>query len=142
MSWWVWIVIGGILLGSELAFVDAQFYLVFLGIAALLVGAVDLAWPSSPVWLQWLIFAALSIGSMVAFRRKLYVMLRGHVPDMKNGPVGDYVVVSDDLAPGATCRVEYRGTTWDARNDGEHAIAAGTQAKIARVEGLTLRIKS
>ena len=43
MHWWVWIVIGAILLGSELAFVEAQFYLVFLGAAALVVGLLDFA---------------------------------------------------------------------------------------------------
>ena len=31
MQWWGWIAVGVILLGAELAFVDAQFYLVFIG---------------------------------------------------------------------------------------------------------------
>ena len=31
MEWWAWIAVGAILLGSELAFVNAQFYLVFVG---------------------------------------------------------------------------------------------------------------
>ena len=35
MEWWAWIAAGAILLGSELAFVDAQFYLVFVGASAL-----------------------------------------------------------------------------------------------------------
>ena len=43
MQWWAWIAVGAILLGSELAFVDAQFYLVFIGAAALVVGFLDLA---------------------------------------------------------------------------------------------------
>jgi len=30
MEWWAWIAVGAILLVSELAFVDAQFYLVFV----------------------------------------------------------------------------------------------------------------
>ena len=38
MQWWSWIAGGVILLGSELLFVDAQFYLVFIGGSALLVG--------------------------------------------------------------------------------------------------------
>ena len=43
MQWWAWIAVGAILLGSELAFVDAQFYLVFIGASALVVGFLDLA---------------------------------------------------------------------------------------------------
>ena len=34
MPWWGWITIGAILLGSEMLLIDAQFYLVFLGLAA------------------------------------------------------------------------------------------------------------
>jgi len=55
MQWWAWIAVGAILLGSELAFVDAQFYLVFVGAAALVVGFLSLARADLAVWLQWLI---------------------------------------------------------------------------------------
>ena len=33
MTWWSWMVLGAVLLGVELFAIDAQFYLVFLGIA-------------------------------------------------------------------------------------------------------------
>ena len=58
MPWWGWVVVGAVLLGSEL-FVTADFYLVFLGIAALAVGLAALAgWPEVP-WQQWALFAVL-----------------------------------------------------------------------------------
>lgn len=38
MTWWGWVIGGAILLGAELAFVDAQFYLVFVGTAAIIDG--------------------------------------------------------------------------------------------------------
>ncbi len=59
MEWWAWIAVGAILLGSELAFVDAQFYLVFVGASALVVGFLDLAGLLPAVWMQWLLFARL-----------------------------------------------------------------------------------
>ena len=43
MEWWAWIAVGAVLLGSELGIVDAQFYLVFVGASALVVGLLDLA---------------------------------------------------------------------------------------------------
>ena len=43
MQWWAWIAVGAILLGSELTFVNAQFYLVFVGASALVVGILALA---------------------------------------------------------------------------------------------------
>jgi membrane protein implicated in regulation of membrane protease activity len=140
MHWWAWIVIGAILLGSELAFVEAQFYLVFLGAAALVVGMLDLGGVPLPAWGQWLTFALLSVISMVLFRQRVYQLLRKEVPEMKSGPVGDSVVTPIDLAPGDICRVEYRGTTWEARNDGEQTLIAGSHARILRVDGLTLKI--
>ena len=38
MTWWTWMILGGVLLGAELLAIDAQFYLVFLGISSALVG--------------------------------------------------------------------------------------------------------
>ena len=38
MPWWVWVVGGVILLAAELVAIEAQFYLVLLGVAALLTG--------------------------------------------------------------------------------------------------------
>lgn len=140
MPWWGWIVIGAMLLGAELAFIEAQFYLVFLGAAALFVGMLELGGVALPIWGQWLAFALLSLVAMVFFRRKVYGLLRRDIPDMKSGPAGDSVAVPIDLAPGDACRIDYRGTTWEARNEGEQAIAAGGSARILRVEGLTLKI--
>ena len=46
MSWWSWMIGGAILLGAELGLVNAQFYLVFVGSAALVVGLISVATPS------------------------------------------------------------------------------------------------
>lgn len=140
MHWWAWVILGFMLLGAELAIVEAQFYLVFIGIAAIVVGLLDFGGVPLPAWGQWLAFAALSLTSMVLFRRKVYLLLRKEVPTMKSGPVGDSVVVPMDLEPGDVCRLEYRGSTWEARNDSEQTLAAGSQARILRVDGLTLKI--
>jgi membrane protein implicated in regulation of membrane protease activity len=138
MQWWAWIAVGAILLGSELAFVDAQFYLVFVGAAALVVGFLDLAGISLGVWLQWVIFTALAAVSMVGFRRRIYERMRRNLPIMRSGPAGEVVIVTAPLPPGETCRIEYRGSSWSAINGGNSIIAAGARARIERVDGLTL----
>ena len=142
MPWWAWIVVGAILLGSELAFIDAQFYLVFFGVAALIVGALGLSGIVIPEWSQWLVFAVLSIASLVFFRRKMYDLLRSHTETMHSGPQGETVSVPSELAPGASCRLEYRGSTWTAKNVGTHAIDTEAHARIVSVDGLTLHIRS
>ena len=140
MSWWAWIVVGAILLGSELTFVDAQFYLVFLGAAALVVGFVEWSYPNLPTWAQWMIFGVLAIATMVTFRKRVYGLLRNRAPQMNHGPAGDVVKTPLDLPPGESCRIEYRGSTWTAVNDGPTLIEAGAHARIAGVDGLTLKI--
>ncbi len=138
MDWWAWIAVGAILLGSELAFVDAQFYLVFVGASAFAVGTLQLAGLGMPPWLQWLLFAALAATSMLTFRRRIYEGMRRKLPAMKGGPAGEIVTLPMELPPGETCRLEYRGCSWSAINGGKTAIAAGAKARIERVDGLTL----
>jgi inner membrane protein len=139
MFWWGWIIVGAILLGSELTIVDAQFYLVFLGAAALAVGFTDYAYPLAP-WLQWLIFGVLSVATMLTFRKRLYQSLRRNLPVMESGPTGDIVVVPLLLPPQESCRLEYRGSPWTAINAGADMIDAGANARIIGVDGLTLKI--
>jgi inner membrane protein len=141
MYWWAWIAVGAILLVSELAFIDAQFYLVFVGASAFAVGMLHLAGVGMPVWLQWLTFAALAAASMLTFRRRIYASMRRGLPAMKGGPAGEIVTMPMALPPGETCRLEYRGGSWSAVNAGMGVIAAGSRARIERVDGLTLVVR-
>jgi membrane protein implicated in regulation of membrane protease activity len=138
MEWWAWIAVGAILLVSEMAFVDAQFYLVFVGASALVVGFLDLSGLLPAVWMQWLLFAVLAVFSMVTFRQRIYERLRRKLPAMKQGPAGESVVLPAALQPGESCRLEYCGSSWNALNGGKTLIAAGQRAHIDRVNGLTL----
>jgi len=138
MDWWAWIAVGAILLGSELAFVDAQFYMVFVGASAFVVGLAQLSGLELAPWLQWLVFAMLAAASTIVFRRRIYERMRRKLPTMKSGPAGEMVTLPTALPPGETCRLEYRGGSWSAVNGGKAEIAAGAKARIERVDGLTL----
>jgi membrane protein implicated in regulation of membrane protease activity len=139
---WAWLVLGVGAFAVEMFVIDAQFYLVFLGAAAAIVGLLALLLPI-PESIQWLIFAALSIITMLTFRQRLYRLVRersGHVEERLT--LGDRVKVPVRLESGATCRVDYRGSSWTARNAGERAIEAGQEAQISRIDGLTLEVIS
>jgi membrane protein implicated in regulation of membrane protease activity len=138
MQWWAWITIGAVLLGSELTLVNADFYLVFIGGAALIVGLADLAGLHLADWLQWLAFIVLAVVLLIAFRRRVYERLRPTLPAVKCGPEGDTVILPSSLAPGETVRLEFRGSTWSVVNGGRSVIEAGARARIERVDGLTL----
>jgi membrane protein implicated in regulation of membrane protease activity len=141
MSWWGWVIGGAVLLGAELAFVDAQFYLVFLGVAALLAGLATVLAPSISTWAQWAIFAVFAVVSMVGFRSRIYGRLRGHPPSVRTGPAGEVLTLPVTLAPGQSCQAEHGGTYWTIRNEGGMPMPAGTQARIVRVQGLTLAVR-
>ena len=141
MSWWGWIIGGAILLGAELAFVSAQFYLVFIGSAAIAVGLVTVAAPVLPLWSQWALFAAVAIVSMMAFRSRIYHKLHGQAPLVHTGPARGEITLPTALAPGESCQAEHCGSFWTVRNDSDIPIPSGTRARIASVQGLTLLVR-
>jgi membrane protein implicated in regulation of membrane protease activity len=140
MPWWGWIALGTILLGAEMALIDADFYLVFIGLSALLVGLADLLGINLPAWAEFLVFAALAGASMILFRRRLYLLVRGGAKGVETVPTGDPVRVETALDAGETGRVAYRGSTWTAENVGAELIPAGGVATIERVDGTVLKV--
>jgi membrane protein implicated in regulation of membrane protease activity len=142
MTWWGWMVIGMLLLAAELFIIEADFFLVFLGAAAILTGLTGIAVPDLAQWMQWLIFAALALVSMIFFRKRVYRLLRREVPDMANDMLSEHLQLPVGLPVDGTCRVELRGSTWTARNVGAEAIPPGVNVRIVGVDGVTLRVEA
>lgn len=140
MTWWGWIIAGAILLGAELMLVNAQFYLVFVGSAAILVGLACLTLPLAE-WLQWALFAALAVISMVAFRSRIYRRFHGTLPAVETGPQGGLVTLPVALAAGDSCQAEFGGTFWTVRNDSDTPLPLGSRARIVSVRNLTLLVR-
>jgi membrane protein implicated in regulation of membrane protease activity len=141
MLWWQWMVLGTILLGAEIA-VDAEFYLVFLGISAISVGLLGTTPIGLPVWGQWLVFALISVANLFIFRSKFYNKIRGQAPDRVEGVDGEVAVVQDEIPSGATGSATLRGTVWQVRNVGDAALAAGSRATVEDANGLVLLIRA
>jgi len=142
MPWWGWVALGTLLLGAEMALVDAEFFLVFIGISALLVGIADLLGLALPAWGEFLVFAIIAGGSMVLFRQKVYALVKGSAKDIETIPVGETLSVDVEIPVGGRGRAEYRGTTWSVVNVGTEAIAAGAMASIQKIDGTTLKISN
>ena len=142
MEWWQWMVVGGLLLGAELIGLEAQFYLLFIGLSAVLVGLADLVGISMPLWAQVALFGVFSLLFLYAFRKKMYERIRSPGEGFGDSYGGKSLTMVSELASGAETRLEYRGTAWTARNVGESTIAAGSRAKIRKVDGLTLHIEA
>lgn len=139
MPWWGWIVVGAVLLAAEV-FVPTDFFLVFLGLSALIVGLFGLLGVEGPVWAQWLGFAALAVGTLVFFRGWLRSRVRpaSRVDDTL---VGETAIAQEPIAPGGAGRVEMRGATWSAHNAGSVPIATGDRVPVVHVDRLTLHVR-
>ena len=143
MPWWSWLILAAVALAVEMFVLDAQFYLVFFGISAAAMGLLALLGVGMPEWTQWLVFSILAVITMVSFRQRLYSMVRGRTGHVQERlTLGDRVTVPVRLEPSQTCRVDYRGSSWTARNVDVTAIEAGREAVIARVDGLILLLRA
>ena len=142
MQWWTWFVLGTLLLAIELFAIDAQFFLIFIGAAAIVVGLIGMLGINLPVWLQWVLFAALAIAAVATMRRQIYAKLRSRPMASVDTDVNKRVRIPEELEPGKSTRIEYRGTAWTALNVGKHPIPAGQEARIESIDGLTLHVRS
>ena len=141
MNWWGWLIVGFLLMGAELSAVDAAFYLIFVGAAAICMGILGLLGVTLPIWGQWVLFAVLAVGSMVLFRQRLYVKLRGGAAGFENTVVGALVAVGENVPRGGRTRVRLRGSQWTAVNVGTASIAAGADARVVAADGVELSIE-
>jgi membrane protein implicated in regulation of membrane protease activity len=142
MAWWGWIAAGALLLAAEMGFVDAQFYLVFLGLSALLVGLLALAGLDGPTWLQWLLFAGFAAASFAFFRKRIYARLQRGSVGLPEGVEGETAIASEPIDAGGQGRGELRGSQWTLVNAGATPLAAGGRARVLRAEGLVLHVRS
>jgi inner membrane protein len=142
MAWWVWCILGVALLGLELLAVDAQFYLVFAGLAAAVVGLLGLVGLELPVAGQWLLFAVLAVTAMFTLRRPIYARLMNKPFANVSTDLDQRVLLTQELPPGKTCRIEYRGSGWTALNIGDQVIPPGGAARIDSIDGVTLRVRA
>ncbi len=139
MPWWGWIVIGVMLLGSEII-VTTDFYLAILGAAALSVGLIA-ALGLETAWMQWALFASLSVVYVVGIRKRLADRRQRDAPE-KALLEGEVAVLQEDIGPGATGAAELRGSRWSALNKGRTLLEAGTRVRVEKTEGLTLHVRS
>jgi inner membrane protein len=142
MLWWIWILLGFLLLLVELL-TPGGLYLLFFGVAAIVVGMLAGLTLAGPQWMQWLLFSCLSIVTLSLFRRPLLKRLRPATMGSEvDSLVGETAVVLEEMAAGAIGKVELRGSAWSAQNVSEFPMASGQRCKVERVDGLMLLVRT
>lgn len=141
MPWWGWMIIGAVLLGAEV-FISTEFYLAIFGVAALVVGLIGFAGVEAPQWAQWLAFAALAIGLLILFRRRLWHLIGPPSGDAADPLIGGIVVTTEPVEPGAEGGGELRGTVWKVKNVGDRAVGGGERTVVVAIEGVLLHVRA
>jgi membrane protein implicated in regulation of membrane protease activity len=141
LLWWHWLVIGLLLVLAELA-TPGGFYVIFFGLAALIVGALSALGMGGPMWTQLLMFSVVSVVSLVLFRSKLLAMMQvdPQAPEV-DSLVGEIGLLEGAIAPGQIGRIEVRGAAWTARNATSSEIPRGMRCRVVRVNGLMLEVE-
>jgi membrane protein implicated in regulation of membrane protease activity len=142
MVWYHWLLLGVVLIALEMA-ASGGFYIIFFGVAAVIIALLSLAGLSGPLWFEVLLFSVLSVASLLFFRNPIMrrLNLEGGAADLDT-LTGQTCSVLEPMPPGGNGRVELRGTTWSARNLGTTPLSNGARCTVIRSERLTLLVKA
>jgi membrane protein implicated in regulation of membrane protease activity len=131
----LWLIVGIVLIIAEL--LTGTFYLLFLGVAALVGAAV--AFLGGALWVQAIVSGICAALGVVWVQRHRRSIDQKPMPSLDVGqPVafGSWISQREALA-----RVRYRDADWEARVTGECAGEPGEVLYITAVEGSTLRVE-
>lgn len=142
VSWWAWLLLGLVLFALE-AMTGGSLFLLFFGVGAVLIGLVDLLGLHFSFVVQGLVFVAVSVLSMLLFRKPLIQRFHRHMPKGKvDNLVGEVAKALQEIAVDGIGTAELRGASWTAHNIGEAPIAQDHRCRVERVEGLTLHVRA
>ena len=139
MDWWVWVILGFVLLAAEM--VSAGLFLIFFGAGGIVVGTLVRFHVIEAAWVQWLTFSVVSLVLMALLRKPLQHRLKINVRKDQDTMLGERAVASEEIAAGGLGKVELRGSHWQARNVGGSAVKSGQGCKVEKVEGITLLVR-
>lgn len=140
MSWWIWVVVGFLLLGFE--FFSTTLHIGFFAAGAFLVAAMVASGVGGPLWLQILVFTVVSLVALLLFRPLLVRRLRLDESPVVDTFIGEQATAMEEIAPAGVGKAEMRGTTWNAQNVGSTALSRGQRCTVERVEGLLIHVRA
>lgn len=133
----LWAVIGIILMLAEIF--TSSFFLIFFGVAAILVALIKYFFGFNQLAIELLIFSMVGMAGLLIFRKKVLSSIKG-----KDGYAIDqhqHLILSQDLAAHAEGRVMYQGVSWMAYNESAQDLKQGDKVLIVRIEGIKLILK-
>lgn len=139
-DYWHWAAGALVLLIAEM--VLPGFYLLWIGLAMLVVALLVLVWPGAPFELQLVLFAAASVASIVGWRswqaRHPDVSDQPHLNDRGQQYVGKLFTLDAPIVNGAG-KVRIGDSVWNVAGTDQ---PAGTTVRVVGADGVTLRVET
>lgn len=141
---WIWGALGLILLAAEIA--TGTFYLLWFGVAALCVAIAVGLFPSLAHALQVLVFAALSVGSLLIWKLNYKkTESNSRVGQAQGEEIGRTGILISACSPTQMGKIRFTqglmgSREWPAISS--EPIAEGIEARVIAVEGNALRIQA
>lgn len=140
---WSWGLLGLVLLAVEMA--TGTFYVLWFGVAALIVSIITWLMPAISVSIQLLFFSIFSLGSLFVWQR--FYKKSGHdlrIGQSQGDEIGRSGIIIEAVDPLQTGRIQFNQGVMGSREwavVSDEKIDAGSEAMIVAVEGNTLRVK-
>ncbi|MFA6179999.1 MAG: NfeD family protein [Candidatus Methylopumilus sp.] len=140
---WVWGILGLILLAFEMA--TGTFYVLWFGIAALIVAGALTMFPAINIAIQLLLFSVLSLGSLAIWRR----YYKKNSTDLKIGQsqgdeIGRTGIIIEAVSARKNGRIQFAQGVMGSREwtaIANEDIEVGADAAIISIEGNSLRVR-
>ena len=136
----IWVIVLVVLVLGEAVTVGLTF--IWFAIGAL--GGLITAWLGGPVWLQVIVFLAVSALALMLVRPLASRLMKtSHSPTNADRVIGQTAIVTEaiDNVEGKG-QVNIAGQVWSARSQHDVAIPSGTEVKVLRIEGVKVYVES
>lgn len=136
----IWLVLLVVLVAGEAITVGLTFIWFAVGaLSALLVSVLG-----GPIWLQVVVFLALSAATLVLVRPVAAKLLTpGISPTNADRILNQVALVTEEIDNLAqTGQVKLSGQVWTARSEDEEVIPAQTKVRILRIEGVKVFVRT
>jgi membrane protein implicated in regulation of membrane protease activity len=141
VDWWIWILLGLLLLLGEIV-TPGGFYIFFFAVGAVVVGVLTGLNAAGPLWFQFILFSTVSVLTLWLFRERLVQLTQSRNEATVDSLVGETAVATEDIPINGIGKAEMRGSSWSARNVSERVLVRGERCKVERIEGLTIFVRA
>ncbi len=140
VAWWVWMVLGLLLLIAEMV-LPSDFFVFFTGVGATATALTTGLGLTNGLMSQAVTFAVVSIVMLITLRGWMRQLMHRDMPTREvDSLVGEMATAIADIPANGIGRVTLRGSSWSAKNTGSSAIAAGARVRVERTDSITLLV--